>query len=53
MSGAPIVVLFEEQGDDDPRMFPIVGIAIEYRKPQRVMIGTDIGFAINMIRNVV
>lgn len=53
MSGAPIVVLFEEQGDDDPRMFPIVGVAIEYRKPQRVMIGTDVGFAINMIRNVV
>ncbi|APV51110.1 hypothetical protein BWI17_16320 [Betaproteobacteria bacterium GR16-43] len=45
MSGAPIFVLYEESGDSR-RGFPLVGIGIEYYEHKKLMVGTDIGVAI-------
>jgi hypothetical protein len=50
MSGAPIIVLYEHDGEGDSRVFPVVGVATTYRKRDRVLIGTDIGFVIDAIR---
>lgn len=50
MSGSPIIVLYEHEGEDDPRVFPVVGVATTYRKRDRVLIGTDIGFVVDAIR---
>ena len=44
MSGAPIWELFDE-GDhaDNPRTFPIVGVATTYLRKSKIVYGTDIG----------
>ena len=49
MSGAPIIVLYEHSGEGDARVFPVVGVATTYRKAERVLIATDIGFVIDAI----
>lgn len=49
MSGAPIVVLYEN--DDDSRVFPVVAVGIEYRESRKALIGTDISFAMDLMRN--
>lgn len=36
MSGSPIVVLFDEAGDNDSRAFPVVGIATKYYQSKRL-----------------
>jgi hypothetical protein len=50
MSGAPIVVLYEHNGEGDSRVFPVVAVATMYRRRNRALIGTDIGFVIDAIR---
>jgi hypothetical protein len=50
MSGAPIIVLYEHEGEGDARVFPVVGVATTYRTRDRVLIGTDIGFVIDAMR---
>ncbi|MBX3672715.1 MAG: hypothetical protein KF776_07045 [Burkholderiales bacterium] len=53
MSGSPIVVLYDREGPNDERVFPVVGVATTYRKTQRVVFGTDIGYVIDAIENAV
>lgn len=43
ISGAPIIELYDELGEDDPSIFPIVGVGVEHHKSKRVLLGTDIG----------
>jgi len=49
MSGSPIWVLFDERGGDE-RVFPLVAIGTRYLRRERVLIGTDVRVAIDMIR---
>jgi hypothetical protein len=48
MSGSPIVVLYEENADQS-RVFPVVAVGTRYRKAAKVLIGTDIEFAMGAI----
>jgi hypothetical protein len=50
MSGSPIVVLYEATNQNQPRVFPVVAIGVRYRKTQKVLIGTDVRFAVEAIR---
>ncbi len=47
MSGAPIFVLYEGSGDS--RVFPVVGVGIEYRESKRAMVGTDVLIVMELI----
>jgi hypothetical protein len=50
MSGSPIVVLYDvNEKPGDFRVFPVVAVAIEYRKQQKVLIGTDTRYVLEMI----
>jgi hypothetical protein len=49
MSGSPIVVLYEATNQNHQRVFPVVAIGVRYRKRQKVLIGTDVRFAVEMI----
>ncbi len=53
MSGSPIIVLYDETGDDDFRVFPVVGVFTSYRKLQRIAFGTDIQYVIDAIRHAI
>ncbi len=50
MSGSPIFEMFRENGDQS-RVFPVVGVGIEYRRKTGVVIGTDIAYVIDAIRH--
>jgi hypothetical protein len=52
MSGAPVVVLYEEDGDAS-RTFPVVAVAIEHRPRDNVVIATDVKFVLEAIQNVI
>lgn len=47
MSGSPVFVLYEE--DSDSRVFPVVAVGIEYRKPHRALVATDVQFVLEAI----
>ncbi len=50
MSGSPVWLLYSEQEEpNDPKQIPVVGVAIEHRRDQRVIVATDIGLALAMI----
>jgi hypothetical protein len=51
MSGSPIVVLYDaaETGATSSSVFDVVAVGIEYRKTSKVLIGTDVRFALEMI----
>lgn len=49
MSGSPVWLLYDENGPNSVCQTPIVGIAIEHRKNQRVIIATDIKIALQLI----
>ena len=49
MSGAPMIVLFDEDGIGEPSYFPIVAVGIEFRETEKLLIGTDISIAMAMI----
>ena len=51
MSGSPIFVLYEEKGD--ARVFPLVGVGIEYHEPKKLLIGTDISVPMEIIDRAV
>ncbi|NJO38198.1 MAG: hypothetical protein HC871_12035 [Rhizobiales bacterium] len=52
MSGSPIWLLDPEISTNCPAQTPIVGIFTDYRKCPDVLIGIDISFALDMIREV-
>lgn len=47
MSGAPVWLIHDEATDD--AAFHVVGIAIEYRKPEHLLVATDAGFLLEML----
>jgi hypothetical protein len=49
MSGSPLWLLYEENGPNNSSQTPVVGIAIEHHKTQRVIVATDIEIALNLI----
>ena len=49
MSGSPLWLLFDEDGDNDPHVTPVVGIVIEYHKDRKLLVATDIGIALALI----
>ncbi len=50
MSGAPIVVLYGEPGSEgDSRVFPVVAVGTRYRRKTKVLVGTDVRFAVGAI----
>lgn len=53
MSGSPIVVLYDEEGDDDPNSFPVVAVATDYRRSSNILFGTDIQCVLDAIKNSV
>lgn len=42
MSGAPVWLLFDENGPNDPAQTPVVGVAIEHRRNEHVIVATDV-----------
>jgi hypothetical protein len=51
MSGSPIWLLHDYNTDEEHRIFPIVGIGIEYRKKDKILVGTDIHYGIELIES--
>ncbi|MDA8128985.1 MAG: hypothetical protein M0Z73_09850 [Betaproteobacteria bacterium] len=49
MSGAPVWMLFDEDGCNDVDTTPTVGIVIEYHKKSNLLVATDIGVALDLI----
>jgi hypothetical protein len=49
MSGAPIIVLYSHEDDDDPRIFPVVAVATTYREKEKIIIGTDVKYVLDGI----
>jgi hypothetical protein len=50
MSGSPVWLLYDDA--ETPRdMFQAVAVAVEYRKPQRLLVATDIWFVMQMLRD--
>lgn len=52
MSGSPILVLYDENGRDDSRVFPVVAVGTKYWKRERLLVGTDIAVVLDMINEV-
>lgn len=53
MSGSPVWLLYDENGPNDPRQTPVVGVAIEHCAKYRAIIATDIAFALDCINGAV
>jgi hypothetical protein len=53
MSGSPVWALYDEDGRDDLRMFPVVAVGTKYRKKEGLLVGTDIAVVLNMIHDAV
>jgi hypothetical protein len=50
MSGAPVFVLYDEDGTNDARVFPVVAVGTKYRKTAKLLVGTDVAVVLDMIR---
>lgn len=51
MSGSPIIVLYNEEGPDDSRVFPVVGVATTHRKRDHIVFGTDAALVFEAMDN--
>ena len=51
MSGAPVVVLYGDAAEDS-RVFPVVAVGIEYRRAEKILLATDVGFVLEAIHAV-
>jgi hypothetical protein len=53
MSGAPIFELYEDgEAGADASVFPLVAVGIEYRERHRILVGTDVEVALDMINKL-
>jgi hypothetical protein len=50
MSGSPLWLLYDDLNPNDPLFTPIVGIVIEHRSRDKVILATDIQVAVKIIR---
>jgi hypothetical protein len=53
MSGSPIWALYNEDGRDNSRVFPVVAVGTKYWKKERLLVGTDIAVVLAMINDAV
>jgi hypothetical protein len=51
MSGSPVWLLWDAEGQNDAPLTPAVGILIEHWEDHQVLVATDIMFAVEMIRS--
>jgi hypothetical protein len=51
MSGSPVWLLNDGSGRVDPTQTPVVGVAIEHCKTCRVIVATDVGLALTLIKD--
>lgn len=49
MSGSPIIALYDDQGDNDEPVFPVVGVATRYDESRQLVRGADIADVIDAI----
>jgi hypothetical protein len=49
MSGSPVIVLYETD-DSGARTFPVVAVAIEYRKKEKIVVATDVRYVLEAIQ---
>lgn len=49
MSGSPLWLLYNEDGENDPSATPLVGIVIEHHKKAKLLVATDIAVAVHLI----
>ena len=49
MSGSPIWLIYDD-AENARSMFPVVGVAIEYRKSEQILVATDIAFLLDLIK---
>ncbi len=49
MSGSPLWLLYDEVRPNDPLNIPLVGIVIEHLKKEKVIVATDVTFALEVI----
>jgi hypothetical protein len=49
MSGSPMVELYDDEDRNTVDYFPIVGVATDYRKKEKLMYGSDVKFVLDMI----
>lgn len=47
MSGAPVIVSYDD--NEESRVFPVVGVAIEHRATARIIVATDVRFVLEAI----
>ena len=52
MSGAPIWLLFDRDGENDATKNTVLGILTEHRRSEKLLVGTDIDVAIDMINKL-
>ena len=52
MSGSPLWLLFDDGGPNDPARTPVLGVVIEYHKQSNLLVATDIGIALDLIREI-
>jgi hypothetical protein len=50
MSGAPVFVLHDDN-EQGSKVFPVVAVAIEYRKKEKVLVATDVRYVLEAISN--
>jgi hypothetical protein len=51
MSGSPVWLLWDAEGQNDVKQTPVVGILIEHRQDQQVLVAADAMFVVEMIRS--
>jgi hypothetical protein len=49
LSGSPIIELYDTEIRQPQEHFPVVGVATDCRKNEKIMFGSDISFALDMI----
>jgi hypothetical protein len=52
MSGSPIWVLYDHDGENDPTTNLVAGILIEHWRENQLFVGTDVGIARQMIQKL-
>jgi hypothetical protein len=51
MSGSPLWLLYDAVHPNDPLTTPMVGVAVEHRTLEKVIVATDISFALELIND--
>lgn len=52
MSGSPVWALYDDSGEGDPGVFPVVAVGTKYLRNRRRLIATDVGVVLTMIETL-